>query len=143
MGSTKFPLIIKKLVLANLVFFYSIVGFANHDTTHASANHEAGSHAESHSGAHASGPINTPEGINAYIKHHLEDSHDFTLFTNGETNTHYGFPLLTMFFDQGFHVFSSSKFENEEARRRKTTGPKTARCSSLIEKHTRNGRRCC
>ncbi len=59
-----------------------------------------------------SGKINSQEEINAYIDHHLQDSHDFTLFTWGETGAHIGFPLPVIFWDEGLHVFSSSKFDH-------------------------------
>ncbi|MEM6523075.1 MAG: F0F1 ATP synthase subunit A [Bacteroidota bacterium] len=58
--------------------------------------------------------IDTPEEINEYIKHHLQDSHDFTLFTDGETGTHYGFPLPVILWDDGLKIFSSSKFHHGE-----------------------------
>jgi len=53
----------------------------------------------------------------AHIKHHLMDSHDFSLFTYGgeEHPTHVGFPLPVILWDGGLHVFSSSKFEHGEA----------------------------
>jgi len=53
-----------------------------------------------------------------YVKHHLLDSHDFTLFSigkEGEHMTHIGFPLPVILWDNGFHFFSSSKFEHGEA----------------------------
>lgn len=59
-------------------------------------------------------PIDTKEEINAYIKHHLQDSHDFTFFTNGETGTHYGFPLPIILWDGGIKTFMSSKFHHGE-----------------------------
>jgi len=59
-------------------------------------------------------PIDTKEEINAYIKHHLQDSHDFTFFTNGETGTHYGFPLPVILWDGGIKTFMSSKFHHGE-----------------------------
>lgn len=68
---------------------------------------------ESHSDHETVGnPINTDEEIKDYIKHHLQDSHDFTLYTNGETGHHIGFPLPVIFWDQGLHVFMSSKFHH-------------------------------
>lgn len=48
------------------------------------------------------------------IDHHLQDSHDFHLFTDEETGTHYGFPLPVILWDDGLHVFSSSRFEHGE-----------------------------
>ncbi|WP_459210285.1 F0F1 ATP synthase subunit A [Aquimarina rhabdastrellae] len=59
-------------------------------------------------------PIDTKEEINAYIKHHLQDSHDFTFYTNGETGTHYGFPLPVILWDEGLKMFMSSKFHHGE-----------------------------
>ncbi|MFM2214278.1 MAG: synthase subunit [Bacteroidota bacterium] len=51
-----------------------------------------------------------------YIKHHLMDSHDFTIFTYGkEGEKHFGFPLPVILYDGGLHVFSSSKFEHGES----------------------------
>jgi F-type H+-transporting ATPase subunit a len=58
------------------------------------------------------GKVNSPEEINDYIEHHLQDSHDFTLFTWGESGTHIGFPLPVIFWDEGLHMFSSSKFDH-------------------------------
>ena len=59
-------------------------------------------------------PVNTKEEIDAYIKHHLQDSHDFTLYTNGETGHHVGFPLPVILWDDGLKMFSSSKFHHGE-----------------------------
>lgn len=67
---------------------------------------------EAHENNHASGPINTEEAIEAYKEHHLQDSHDFTFFTDGETGKHYGFPLPVILIDGGVHVFMSSKFHH-------------------------------
>lgn len=55
--------------------------------------------------------------IKAYIQHHLQDSHDFNLFSStdesGEVH-HYGFPLPVILWDNGLKVFSSSKFHHGE-----------------------------
>jgi len=59
-------------------------------------------------------PINTQEEIDAYIQHHLQDAHDFVLFTNGNTGHHIGFPLPIIIWDEGIHFFSSSKFHYGE-----------------------------
>lgn len=69
---------------------------------------------ETHDNNHGSGPINTEEAIDAYKKHHLQDSHDFTFFTDGASGTHYGFPLPVILIDGGLHVFMSSKFHHGE-----------------------------
>ena len=49
------------------------------------------------------------------IMHHLKDAYDFHLFTDKTTNTHYGFPLPIILWDNGLHVFMSSKFHHGEA----------------------------
>lgn len=55
--------------------------------------------------------------IKAYITHHLQDAHTFSLFsytnTNGE-HQHVGFPLPIILWDNGLQVFSSSKFHHGE-----------------------------
>lgn len=61
---------------------------------------------------HEEGPINTPEKIHSYIEHHLQDSHYFNFFTDGETGKHYGFSLPVILWDNGIHMFSSGKFEH-------------------------------
>lgn len=51
--------------------------------------------------------------IKEYINHHLQDSYDFTLFTlDEEKNTHIGFPLPIILWDNGLKVFLSSKFHH-------------------------------
>ncbi|MHA7059282.1 F0F1 ATP synthase subunit A [Aquimarina sp. M1] len=52
--------------------------------------------------------------IKEFIDHHLQDSHDFTLFSDKETGTHYGFPLPVILWDDGLKIFSSSKFHHGE-----------------------------
>jgi len=55
--------------------------------------------------------------IKEYIAHHLQDSHDFSLFSytkeNGE-HTYVGFPLPVILWDNGPKVFLSSKFHHGE-----------------------------
>ncbi|NJB71528.1 F-type H+-transporting ATPase subunit a [Saonia flava] len=55
--------------------------------------------------------------IKEYIQHHLQDSHDFSLFSytkeNGE-HKYVGFPLPIILWDNGLKVFSSSKFHHGE-----------------------------
>ncbi|RZJ74784.1 MAG: ATP synthase F0 subunit A [Flavobacterium sp.] len=52
--------------------------------------------------------------IAAYKMHHLQDSHDFTLFSDEATGKHYGFPLPVIIYDNGLKVFSSAKFHHEQ-----------------------------
>ncbi len=53
-----------------------------------------------------------------FIKHHLLDSHDFHLFSYGKESgheKHIGFPLPVILWDNGIHIFSSSRFEHGHA----------------------------
>lgn len=59
-----------------------------------------------------SNPVDTEEEIKEYIDHHLQDAHDFTLFT--VSGVHVGFPLPVILWDDGLHVFMSSKFDHGE-----------------------------
>ena len=70
--------------------------------------------AEHHEKTESGGQIDTPEEIKAYIKHHLQDSHDFTLYTDGATGHHVGFPLPVIIWDEGLHTFMSSAFHHGE-----------------------------
>lgn len=70
--------------------------------------------AEHHEKAESGGQIDTPEEIKAYIKHHLQDSHDFVLYTDGATGHHVGFPLPVIIWDEGLHTFMSSAFHHGE-----------------------------
>lgn len=60
--------------------------------------------------------IDSPEEIKDYIKHHLKDSHDFHLYTDNETGTHYGFPLpVIVWTSNGLKTFMSSAFHHDDA----------------------------
>ncbi len=50
--------------------------------------------------------------IKEFIDHHLQDSYDFTFFSDKEAGKHYGFPLPVILWDNGLKVFSSSKFHH-------------------------------
>lgn len=94
-----------KVVAALALSFLSFVSFGEQegkDSKHVDVKHEV------------AGLINTPEEINAYIKHHLQDSHDFIFYTDGETGHHVGFSLPVILLDDGLQVFSSSKFHHGE-----------------------------
>ena len=55
------------------------------------------------------------EEINEVKAHHVLDTHDFTLFHDSKTGQHFGFPLPIIIYDNGVHVFSSSKFNHGES----------------------------
>ena len=80
-----------------------------HDTTHAVQAHTTENHETNHGGA-----VNEKDEVQAYIEHHLQDSHDFYFFADGEKGKHYGFSLPVILWDNGIKFFSSSKFHNEK-----------------------------
>ena len=54
------------------------------------------------------------EQIKEVIAHHVLDGHEFSLFADAATGAHYGFPLPIILWDNGVHIFSSSKFHHGE-----------------------------
>lgn len=65
---------------------------------------------ESHSKNH--GAVNTKEGVDQMIDHHLHDSHYFDLFADGEAGKHYGVALPIILIDNGVKLFSASRFDH-------------------------------
>jgi F-type H+-transporting ATPase subunit a len=59
-------------------------------------------------------PLDKKAKVDAYIQHHLEDSYDFTFFSDEKEGKHYGFSLPVILIDNGLKVFSSSKFHHGE-----------------------------
>ncbi|PQJ68894.1 F0F1 ATP synthase subunit A [Polaribacter butkevichii] len=64
------------------------------------------------------GRVNTKEEIEAYVLHHIKDSHDFTLFSytgdHGERK-HVGFPLpIILWSSEGLVTFMSSEFHHND-----------------------------
>ncbi len=64
------------------------------------------------------GRINTKQEIEAYKKHHLADSHDFSLFSYTDSHgerKHIGFPLpVAVWTSQGLKTFMSSEFHHND-----------------------------
>ena len=58
--------------------------------------------------------LDLKSSIKEQINHHLQDSHDFHLFSDETTGKHYGFPLPVILWDDGLHVFMSSEFHHGE-----------------------------
>ncbi len=56
------------------------------------------------------------EEITEYIYHHVQDSHDFSLFSTKDKKTgkkkYYGFPLPVILIDDGVKFFMSSKLDH-------------------------------
>lgn len=96
-----------------VVPFYAFANQAN-DSIHVTAPSDvhAGTTAEHHDDAHA--PASKKDKIDEYIQHHLQDSYDFTFFSDEAEGKHYGFPLPVILFDDGLKVFSSSRFHHGE-----------------------------
>jgi len=55
------------------------------------------------------------EEIKQDVLHHMQDSYDYHLFSDKSTGAHYSFPLPVILFDEGLHVFMSSKFHHGES----------------------------
>jgi F-type H+-transporting ATPase subunit a len=104
-----------QFVLACIIAFLPLFGFANndndtivaegHEVAHAASSSEHGEHEQ---------PKDIKSQINAYKKHHVLDSHDFTLWSDFKTGEHVGIPLPIILYDNGLQVFSSSKFHHGE-----------------------------
>lgn len=80
------------------------------------AEHHQGGHVEqAHEVAESpnqGGAVDTKVEIDAYMAHHLRDSHDFTFWSDGAAGTHVGFPLPVIFWDGGLKMFSSCLFDH-------------------------------
>lgn len=105
-------------VIAILVSCLPLIGFSNPtiDSLQTVTAHEntAETHSKAAHSSHAdSGDLKSK--IRAFIDHHVLDSHDFSIFADEETGAHYGFPLPVILWDNGVHIFSSSKFEHGHA----------------------------
>lgn len=82
------------------------------DTVHADPGTTAYKAEHAYVDEHA--PESKKDKIDAYIEHHLQDSHDFNFFSDEAEGKHYGFPLPVIIYDNGLKVFSSSKFHHGE-----------------------------
>ena len=103
--------IFKKPLQFILVFAFAILpifSFAN-DEVHQETSTE-GTHGENHENAE-----DKSSKIKAFIKHHLQDSHDFVFFSDETEGEHWGFSLPVILIDNGVKVFSSSKFNHGES----------------------------
>jgi len=105
-----------QFILAALVACLPLFGFANETQDSLNVHTETTAVAHGHEEAHELDP-NSLEGrkakIDAFKMHHVLDSHEFSLFEND--GQHFGFPLPIIIWDNGVHIFSSSKFEHGHA----------------------------
>lgn len=111
-----------KVIATILIAFSSTFVFSNTQAPNKTEQHDShtvgnGDHSQEEHAAHG-GEINTKEGINAYIKHHLADSHDFTLFSytnDAGERKHVGFSLpVIVWTSKGLKTFMSSKFHHND-----------------------------
>jgi F-type H+-transporting ATPase subunit a len=106
-----------RFILVALVACLPAINFANSEKEAAHAPTEVAHEAVSeghHEGGHAE-PTDVKSKIKAFIGHHVLDSHDFTLTQDDETGKYYGFPLPVIIWDNGLHIFSSSRFNHGHA----------------------------
>ncbi len=94
--------------LSIFIFIFSLNSFAQdhgHDTHKKEENnHKVEQHTNSHNKE-----LTLKEQIKEDIRHHLLDSHDFHIWQN------ISFPLPIILWDNGLHIFSSSKFHHGES----------------------------
>jgi F-type H+-transporting ATPase subunit a len=95
---------IKFLTIA-MVAFYTATGFAAVTD-------------QKHDNQNDGERVNTKEEVDAYVLHHIKDSHDFTLFSytsdEGERK-HFGFPLpVILWSSEGLVTFMSSEFHHND-----------------------------
>lgn len=76
-------------------------------------SHEVHATADAHHEVTAE-PQDKKAKVDAYIQHHLQDSYDFTFFSDEKEGKHYGFSLPVILIDNGLKIFSSSKFHHGE-----------------------------
>ncbi|KIQ21484.1 ATP synthase F0 subunit A [Flavobacterium sp. MEB061] len=107
-----------KFILAALVACLPVSGFANseNDSTHVQSEVTHEEKVISHDNhAEAEHVAQDPKAkVDAFIDHHLQDSHDFVFFSDDKENKHYGFPLPVILIDGGLKIFSSSKLHHGE-----------------------------
>jgi F-type H+-transporting ATPase subunit a len=104
-----------RFIIATFVICLPFISMANPEkdttTVQTVVAHEG---AEASHEAHAE-PTDVKSKVKAFIKHHVLDSHEFSFAQDDETGVHYGFSLPIIIWDNGFQIFSSSKFEHGEA----------------------------
>src|SRR3954466_14000001 len=93
-----------RFLVAILVAFLPLFSIANPIADSAKANIEAthkeeAAHQEAgHDGAHAE-PTDVKTKVQAFIKHHVLDSHEFSFYQDDQTGANYGFPLPVILWD--------------------------------------------
>lgn len=103
------------VIAAIAIAILPLFSFANvsNDTVKKEA-HEVHVATENSAHGETAEPQDKKAKVDAYIQHHLQDSHDFTFFSDEKEGKHYGFSLPVILIDNGLKVFSSSKFHHGE-----------------------------
>ena len=104
-----------QFIIAILIACLPIVGFSNNPTEHAPVHTETTADAQQAAPVAEEETSAIKEQIKEVIGHHVLDGHEFSLFADAATGEHYGFPLPIILWDNGVHIFSSSKFHHGEA----------------------------
>jgi F-type H+-transporting ATPase subunit a len=104
-----------QFIITILIACLPIVGFANTPEENTPAQTETTTVASEVAPIAEEETSEIKEQIKEVIGHHVLDGHDFSLFADEATGAHYGFPLPIILWDNGVHVFSSSKFHHGEA----------------------------
>ena len=103
----------RDFLIKKITFLLFLVSFV------AVAQHHEDEHAQHASEAAVKSETSLKDEIKEFIGHHLQDSHDFGLFSYEDNHgkvVHVGAPLPVILFDKdsGLTVFSSSKFHHGE-----------------------------
>jgi F-type H+-transporting ATPase subunit a len=104
-------------IVATLVAFLPLITVAN-PTSDSTAVEQTSATVEVTSEHHEGESKDLKTEIKEFINHHLQDSYDFHLFSyedDAKVEHHIGFPLPVILWDNGLHVFSSSKFHHGES----------------------------
>jgi F-type H+-transporting ATPase subunit a len=109
-----------QLFIATIFAVLPVVTFANVDTSHVAkpAHSEVVNHENTTTKEVVSEEMKAQEERAEFIQHHLLDSHDFHLFSYGKETgheTHIGFSLPVILWEDGLHFFMSSEFHHGEA----------------------------
>ena len=109
-----------QLFIATIFAVLPVGTFANADTSHVAkpAHSEVVNHENTATKEVVSEETKAQEERAEFIQHHLLDSHDFHLFSYGKETgheTHIGFPLPVILWEDGLHFFMSSEFHHGEA----------------------------
>ena len=104
-----------QFIIAFIIACLPLFGFANNPNENNPAHTETTAVAEKVAPASGEETSAIKEQIKEVIDHHVLDGHEFSLFEDAATGEHYGFPLPIILWDNGVHIFSSSKFHHGEA----------------------------